>query len=299
MMAKRPAALVLIVTAAGLATLGVWFAGRGPDLSSTRADSGFRDYNVYMPPGDRSGGVGCPTVLVVHGGCGVWGDKSWPAPTALSRWLARDGFRVVNVNYRLAPGAPYPAAIMDVEAVARDFSRDRPVFLIGISYGALLAEAVAAMQPHQVRGLVALSGVHDPGTLDNPWLMLSMGPTSCTSGLVRSPLRQATGAFPPTLLVHGDVDRVVPFEQASFAARTLRALGCEVSLIRLAGCGHVDDFKPTVYRIAYPYIRAWLAARCARANPTPTPAGGPHAPQSSRTSRERASRLTLRPRTVT
>lgn len=270
MMAKRPAALVLIVA---VAALGVWLAARAPDHSSTCANSGFQDYEVYVPPGDRSGGVGCPTVLVVHGGCGVWGDKSWPAPTALSRWLARDGFRVVNVNYRLAPSEPYPTAIVDVQAAAKDFSGDGPVFLVGISYGALLAEAVAAMQPHQVRGLVALSGVHDPATLDNPWLMLSMGPTSCTSGLVRSPLRQATGAFPPTLLVHGDADRVVPFEQASFAARTLRALGCEVSLVRLSGWGHVDDFTPTVYRVAYPHIRAWLSIRCSEASPHPAPGG--------------------------
>ncbi|KAL4998430.1 Alpha/Beta hydrolase protein [Aspergillus recurvatus] len=47
-----------------------------------------------------------------------------------------------------------------------------------------------------------------------------------------------TGDFPPTVLLHGDADELVGFEQSQLAAEKLEGLGVDVHLERAAGQGH-------------------------------------------------------------
>ncbi|MFD4182538.1 alpha/beta hydrolase [Rhodococcus sp. NPDC058514] len=56
-----------------------------------------------------------PALFYVHGGGWIYGDLD--SHDAVCRFLAeRAGVRVVAVDYRLAPEAPFPAAVDDVEA---------------------------------------------------------------------------------------------------------------------------------------------------------------------------------------
>ncbi len=54
-----------------------------------------------------------------------------------------------------------------------------------------------------------------------------------------SPLAHVTAAMPPTLLLHGDVDGMVPIQQSEVMLARLQELGCDVELIRVAGANHV------------------------------------------------------------
>ena len=63
------------------------------------------------------GGESRPVLIYVHGGAYVGGDKTrdgkgqaWPFYDSAMVWAVNNGMVVVNINYRLAPGAPYPAA---------------------------------------------------------------------------------------------------------------------------------------------------------------------------------------------
>jgi acetyl esterase/lipase len=56
-----------------------------------------------------------------------------------------------------------------------------------------------------------------------------------------SPERNVTKDFPPTLLLHGDQDTDVPYEQSQLMARRLHAAGVEHELITIAGGGHGFD----------------------------------------------------------
>ena len=58
--------------------------------------------------------TGLPAVLAIHGGSWVRGDKASTDWRGVCLWLASAGFVAYSVNYRLAPDAPYPAAIEDV-----------------------------------------------------------------------------------------------------------------------------------------------------------------------------------------
>lgn len=55
------------------------------------------------------------------------------------------------------------------------------------------------------------------------------------------PLRHVTPTYPPTLLLHGDNDTDVPFEQSVLMAAELERRGVQHELITMPGLGHVFD----------------------------------------------------------
>ncbi|WP_146344062.1 alpha/beta hydrolase [Phaeobacter marinintestinus] len=89
------------------------------------------------------------TVLFFHGGGFVFGGLD-SHDDICAELCAQTGYRIVAVDYRLAPEHPHPAAFDDgwtaAQWAARTFSD--PVVLVGDSAGANLAAAVA----HHARG---------------------------------------------------------------------------------------------------------------------------------------------------
>lgn len=100
--------------------------------------------DVYRPAG------ACRAIVVfVHGGGFVAGDKNGDGVfyRNIGRWLARHGIVAVLPNYRLAPGAVWPAGARDLQAVLQWLARNGdalgvptaqtpPVILWGQSAGA-------------------------------------------------------------------------------------------------------------------------------------------------------------------
>ncbi|PRX28477.1 alpha/beta hydrolase family protein [Paraburkholderia sp. BL18I3N2] len=84
-------------------------------------------------------------VLFVHGGAFLRGSKSFNGLIYdnVSRWFARQGCVALNVEYRLAPDAPYPAGADDVAAalawalrhVGEFGGNPQRIFLVGHSAG--------------------------------------------------------------------------------------------------------------------------------------------------------------------
>jgi len=56
------------------------------------------------------------------------------------------------------------------------------------------------------------------------------------------PVRNITGEYPPTLLLHGDKDTDVPYEQSVMMAEELASFGVEHELITINGGGHGFDW---------------------------------------------------------
>jgi acetyl esterase/lipase len=57
------------------------------------------------------------------------------------------------------------------------------------------------------------------------------------------PFAQATADYPPTLLLHGDRDTDVPYEQSVMMAAALAANGVKHDLVTIAGGEHVFDWR--------------------------------------------------------
>ena len=105
----------------------------------------------------KSAGKRRPVVAFVHGGAFVRGDKRTDEQMYdnVLYWFARQGYIGANIEYRSAPGAPYPAGADDVAAAIdwlhreithRDGDPDR-MFLVGHSAGGTHAATRRASTP--------------------------------------------------------------------------------------------------------------------------------------------------------
>jgi acetyl esterase/lipase len=75
------------------------------------------------------------------------------------------------------------------------------------------------------------------------------------------PQRNVTGAYPPTMFLHGDQDTDVPYEQSALMARELERQGVPWALQRMEGCGHgfdSDSGTPAVDK-AFTSVLSFLA----------------------------------------
>src|SRR5262245_6710860 len=72
---------------------------------------------LYVPEGSSDGGAPSPVLVYFHGGGWVIGNIETHDPTARAL-AARSGFKVVSVDYRLAPEHPFPAPLDDCVAAA-------------------------------------------------------------------------------------------------------------------------------------------------------------------------------------
>jgi len=56
-----------------------------------------------------------------------------------------------------------------------------------------------------------------------------------------SPVHRASAQTPPTMIAHGDADKLVPIQQAELFMEKLKSLGVECKLVRKAGGDHGWD----------------------------------------------------------
>jgi triacylglycerol lipase len=132
-------------------------------------------FDVFTP---ESASSPRPVLIFVSGGAFVAGDKHMPSSPFYDNimlWAAKNGFVGVNVNYRLAPAAMWPAGAEDVAGVvqwvgdniaARGGDSAR-VYLMGHSAGAVhVASYVSHPEFHKLKGgglagAIMVSGIYD------------------------------------------------------------------------------------------------------------------------------------------
>jgi len=234
------------------------------DVTYATPPTGALRLDVYRSADARGAS---PVLLFFHGGGWIMGSKrdafpeAHPAPRSAERsWpsmlpYVRRGLAVVSVDYRLARVAAAPAAVDDsrqalawVAEHGAEYGLDpQRVVTIGASAGGHLAlmVAFAPESPVRVRGTIDLYGITDVppllATADvHPWATEWIGTATDASDLARrmSPLTLVRPGLPPVLIVHSDVDAVVPYDQAERLAGALRSAGVSVDLVTLPGGEH-------------------------------------------------------------
>jgi acetyl esterase/lipase len=201
-----------------------------------------------------------PAVVMAHQGGWNAGDKSG-LDTEANR-LARAGFVVANVNYRLSPGVKFPVPAQDVACAlaylqvhADELGIDRAhIGLLGYSAGGNLSAMVglgavpagdcpsgpAAPPTAVVLGAAPTDLLHLPSPGD-PALVDYLGKTKDEDPqlyMAASPAMQAQPNAPPFLLVQGTADLYVPSAQAIELHTALEAAGDRVQLLLVDGGGH-------------------------------------------------------------
>jgi acetyl esterase/lipase len=234
--------------------------------------------DIFYPARTERSGEMLPTVVWVHGGGWVAGDKSHIANYL--EILAAHGYTTVGVNYSLAPGATYPTPVRQVNAALRyltgnasrfhiDGSR---FFLAGDSAGSQIAAELAnaisvvsyasqidvmpSIERSQLRGVVLYCGAYDLSRID------PRGTSVAFSAFVRTVLwsyagtkdfmddprlapasvaRFVTPAFPPMFISGGNHDPLTP--QSREMAEAVVRQGVQVDSL----------FYPADYKPALPH----------------------------------------------
>ena len=164
---------------------------------------------------------GWPTVMCIHGGGWVEGDLDHFAEIAPK--IAKRGFMVCSINYRLHPKDPWPAALEDMEAALHflleqqvDLNR---IALWGHSAGGHLALMLARTFPQHIKAVVTMGAPTKLEDCDRDLVEDVFGNTKAQ--IQASPFHTAlppNTSHPRTLLLHGTKDRRVPIEQARIYA---------------------------------------------------------------------------------
>ncbi|CAN5161981.1 alpha/beta hydrolase [soil metagenome] len=219
-------------------------------------------FDVFSPSG-TSGAL--PTVVWIHGGAWISGDKENVDPYA--RILAVRGYTTVALNYTIAPEAAYPVALNQLNdalgylvAHAAELRIDPSRIVIagdsaGAQYTAQLATLVTsptyaklvgvtpALTKDQLRAVVLDCGIYDVSGIPNApglvgwgfrtalWAYLGERNWSHTPGGEQmSTIDDVTADFPQTWISGGNGDALTDTQSKPFAAR-LTSLGVPVTSV--------------------------------------------------------------------
>ncbi|MDZ4782196.1 MAG: alpha/beta hydrolase [Planctomycetia bacterium] len=206
-----------------------------------------------------------PCVVVIHGGSWVGGNRmDYGTRRELNDWLARQGYAVASIDYRLCPEHKWPAQREDLLAAieflrshATELGIDEEQFvLLGRSAGGQMATATAYWKHDPtIRGVIAIYPPTDfrrtwevamqPGNIDHrlnlEWF-LGGNPESASAAF-----DSASGALhvnadaPPTLILQGELDVNVFHEQSELLANRLSDARVPHALVSLPWAAHGFD----------------------------------------------------------
>ncbi len=206
-----------------------------PEIVITKAADGLEIHNQLFLPKDIKPGERRPAIVFVHGGPV---RQMMPAyhymqfyhwAYAINQWLANQGYVVMSINYRSGIGygrsfrqAPNTGGAgnseyQDVVAGGK-YLQTRPdvdpnrIGIWGLSYGGVLTSQALARNSDIFKAGVDLAGVHLWGSSLDP---NSVSYKSSTIGAI-------DGWKSPVLLIQGDDDRNVAFQQMTGLIQLLR-----------------------------------------------------------------------------
>jgi acetyl esterase/lipase len=220
--------------------------------------------DVYRPTEAMVPSDGWPAIVAIHGGGWRGGTKNGYGREVAR--LATAGYVVVSVDYALSsPGHPtWPDNFEDVrEAVrwvrrnAADYGIDpNRIAALGASAGGHLAtllgtNAGGSDPDSRVDAVVNLYGPSDlaslfqsPGAVLPLMLYLGCRPMDAPDVYAAaSPMAHVSADDAPTLLIHGEADRLVPVAQSVDLAGRLQAVGVPAEVIVVEGVGHAFGFE--------------------------------------------------------
>lgn len=239
------------------------------DLEFARVGDQSLQLDLHLPPDGIP--VKKPLIVYVHGGAWRAGSKS---DMPLGKLVAQ-GFAVASVDYRLSTVAPFPAQAHDIKAAIRflrargtDYKIDATriaiagssagghlAALVGVTNGVAELEGTVGGHLSESSAMQAIISLYGASNLESilgqstphglsvrvPALQLLLGgqPTDKPAlARLASPVTHIDVNDPPLLLIHGDADPQMPFEQSLELQRAYEAVKRPVQLEVIRGGKH-------------------------------------------------------------
>lgn len=250
--------------------------------------------HVIIPPLDlRDTTTTFPLIMFVQGS--AWQKQRLGSNLAQLIEFSKKGYVIALVEYRWAPNAPFPAQVIDTKTAIRflysqaetyhinknevvlwgDSSGGHTVAMTAVTeFNQEFSEESNEEEPLNIRAVIDFYGPtkivrmnYQPSTqnhisseslegqlfgkkniLENQELVEKANPANYVS--VATPIA-------PMLILHGDKDRLVPFEQSVLFYEALKAADKDVEFYRLAGSDHADDsfFTKEIYNLLHAFIQ--------------------------------------------
>jgi len=237
-----------------------------PDVIYGSANNTPLKLDVWYP---RDNDKPTPTLVYIHGGGWIFGSKEG-AVYQLLPYLEK-GWRVVNVEYRMAGNSLAPGSVEDTRCALRWIHRNAAqykfdtskIVLTGHSAGGHLSLITGMLPdgnpldnrcyadpkygdvPMKVAAIVNWYGISDVNDLiQGPniknYAAMWMGSMPNAADVARSvsPLSYVRAGLPPIITIHGDKDDVVPYTHATRLHDALAKSGNVNKLVTVKGGGH-------------------------------------------------------------
>jgi acetyl esterase/lipase len=225
------------------------------DVTYCTIDASSQKMDVYFPD---SGGP-WPALVYVHGGSWMHGDKS--EAVMFARGMTSQGYLVVSLNYRLYPAGKFPNMIEDVKCAIRslrahasEYNLDpNRIAAMALSAGGHLVSLLGTSdesagwdvgeyldQSSRVQAVIAMAPITDlsknfPNADIETMKLVGFGEHNVAQA---SPITHVTADDPPFLLIHGDQDTLVPYEQSQLMYDRLVKMNVPAQLIIVKNAGH-------------------------------------------------------------
>jgi acetyl esterase/lipase len=219
--------------------------------------------DLYFP---TSGAAPWTTVVYVHGGGWVGGDKTNPHAVDDIKALQASGYLVAAVDYRLTPRFPFPDMIVDVKCAVR-FLRAHAaelqldpehigawgtsagghiVSLLGLAHKSAGWDTGQYLeQSSDIQAVVDMFGptdlLHLSDELEAAKKTFSLfGGVEPTKSMLASasPVTYVSPGDPPFLIIHGEKDSVISPQQSILLYKRLILFNVPAKLILVANAGH-------------------------------------------------------------
>jgi acetyl esterase/lipase len=207
-----------------------------------------------------------PVIVWIHGGAWRAGSKDGAGPAL--RFAGR-GYAVASINYRLSQHATFPAQIEDCKAAIRWLRANARTYhldpdRIGVwgssAGGHLVALLGTSGDVRELEGkdgpldrssrvqavvdwfgptdVTKMGGSHDGPR--SPEALLLGGPVQVNieRAARANPITYVSKDDPPFLILHGDADPTVPFNQSELLEQALKKAGVDVTFRPVKGAGH-------------------------------------------------------------
>ena len=268
---RRHAVIIVACVLAASALLLLAAQGRPPadivvqrDLAFAKPDDKELRLDLAMP---KLGSGPFPAVVFLHGE--GWRAGNRQQMNHFIEGMARLGYVGVTVDYRLVPGARFPAQVEDCKAAIRWLRahaalyrmRDDRIGVVGFSAGGHLAAMLGvagaqdglegtggnAGQSSRVQAVVSFFGPTDfstrdwPADLEREVIVPFLGGAFADQPETyrkASPISYVSARAPPFLFFHGTEDKLVPFDQSRRMAERLTQAGVPARVVALEGEGH-------------------------------------------------------------